>query len=494
MSIARGNKSPRNDVNSTTTTLTWASAPTAGQKVIVVVWGSFTSTPTVSDNGSPSRTFTLATSKTDSGNTLGVWIFYADNVQPSGTYSVTVTFGTSNSWSAGGIAYDGVAAGGPSATNTGTGTSTSFSTGAVSNAANALYFGGYVNNAGGADTLSVGGGFTNQFNLDSGATFDEGAGADLINATGSQTCTWTDSTVSRTWSACIATWPEAGGGGAGYTGIGSAFGSPSALGLFRPAQLVVIAGGPTTFPITLSVATTSAVVLTKQVAKPLSVATSSAVTLLKTVGKVLSVASSSAVSLAAIKTKLVTLSVATSSAVSLTKQVGKTLSVSTSSAATLTKQVGKVLSVATSSSVSLLKQIAKTLSVAAASSATLQAIKTKLVTLSVATSSSVSMVRQVGKNLTVATTSQVSIRRSIGKVLSVATAPAARLTKRIGKTLLQSTVSQAILAAVNLSTAISPVGPPVVAKLLQAGRTTIGLIIGGTRAQPQEGRDDVEPQ
>lgn len=208
MSISRGNKSTRTDVNSNTATTTWTTAPTAGQKVIVVVWGSFTTTPTVKDNGSPQRTFTLDNSKTDATNVTGCWIFYADNVQPSGTYSVTVTFGSSNTFSCGGIAYVNVATGGSTAKNSGAATSTTFSTGAVSNASNALYFGAYVNNAGGADTITPGGGFTDQFNLDTGATFDEGAGEDLINATGSQTATWTDSTVSRAYAACISTWPE----------------------------------------------------------------------------------------------------------------------------------------------------------------------------------------------------------------------------------------------------------------------------------------------
>jgi hypothetical protein len=442
MSISRGNKSPRNDVNSTTTTLTWASAPTAGQKVIVVVWGSYTSTPTVSDNGSPSRTFTLAASKTDSGNTLGVWIFYADNVQPSGTYSVTVTFGSSNSWSAGGIAYSGVAAGGPSATNTNNGTGTTFTTGAVSNAANALYFGGYVNNAGGADTLSVGGGFTNQFNLDSGATFDEGAGADLINSTGSQNCRWTDSTVSRTWSACIATWSEAVSGG-GYLGFGPSLMQPPTVpgGLFQQFLPPILAAGPVTVPVTLSVSTSSAVTMTRTVGKQLIVSTSSTSSLTKQVGKVLSES--------------------TASTVSLLKTVGKTLSVSTTSTVTLTKLVSKVLSVATSSTATLTKSIGKVLSVATSSTVTLTAIKTKIVTLAVNTASSVTMVRTIGKNLAVSTTSQVSMRRSIGKVLSVATAPAASMVKTIAKTLQVNSASAVSVLAVKLGEGIGgPVSGP----------------------------------
>lgn len=212
MSIVRGNKSTRVDVTALTATTTWTTAPTAGQSVRVFVWGSFTATPTVKDNGSPQTTFTLRASKTDSTNVLGCWIFQGDNISlpGAGSYSVTVTFtGSANSFSCGGLAYSNVATGAPTATNTNTGTGTSFSTGAVSNASNALYCACYVDNAGGPDTISVGGGFTDQFNLDDGTTFDAGAGADLINATGSQTCTWTDSTVSRTWSACIATWPEA---------------------------------------------------------------------------------------------------------------------------------------------------------------------------------------------------------------------------------------------------------------------------------------------
>jgi len=215
VAIVRGQKSNESDANTSTPATSWTTAPAAGSKVIVWLWGSSTATPTMSDNGSPSRTFTLAASKTDATNTLGIWIFYGDDVRPSGTYTVTATFGAANSFSIGGLAYTGVVAGGPEATNNNTGTGTSVSSGAVTGTgAEDLYAGGFVDNANGPDTITTGGGFTEEFELADGTTFDEGGGADKIGVTGSQTASWT-LTNSRTWSSCIACWLAQSVGGLG---------------------------------------------------------------------------------------------------------------------------------------------------------------------------------------------------------------------------------------------------------------------------------------
>lgn len=210
MAITRGQKSTQNDANASSNPTSWSTAPTTGQKVIVWVWqGGGEAAPTsVADNGSPSRTFTLAASKVDATNTQAIRIYYADDVRPSGTYTVTVTWAASKFASVGGLAYDGVATGGPTATNSaGPTTSASVSSGAVSSGANSLYVAGFADNSNGSDTVTPGGGFTDQHALDDGTFFTSGAGSDLINATGSQTATWSIS-ISRIWDAAIGVWPE----------------------------------------------------------------------------------------------------------------------------------------------------------------------------------------------------------------------------------------------------------------------------------------------
>src|ERR1700738_122755 len=103
MAIVRGQKSTREDSSTAAHVTTWGTAPSAGQKVIVWVWASTTTDPTsVKDNGSPQRTFTLAKKQTGTG--ISCWTYYGDNVQPSGTYSVTTTWAAGQFGSSGGVA------------------------------------------------------------------------------------------------------------------------------------------------------------------------------------------------------------------------------------------------------------------------------------------------------------------------------------------------------------------------------------------------------
>lgn len=109
--------------------MTWAVNPVAGQKVLV--WLFVPSSETISsvvDNGTTPRTFVLDASETANG--LSVQLWRADNITlPSaGSYAVTVT-GTGGSTIIGqGMAYNGIAAGGPTQVTTSTGAAGTSST------------------------------------------------------------------------------------------------------------------------------------------------------------------------------------------------------------------------------------------------------------------------------------------------------------------------------------------------------------------------------
>lgn len=304
-------------------------------------------------------------------------------------------------------------------------------------------------------------------------------------------------------------------------------GKPLALTTSTAAGLLKQVGKP------LALTTTTGAGLLKLTGKALAVTTSGAPTLLKLVAKALAVSTTTTTALLQVRLKLVVLAVTTTTAPALLKLVGKALTASSPTTASLSKLVGKVLARSTTSTVSLVaikarfvtlavtttttvamvRQVGKSLAVSLASSpvmtravartlalttttiAALAANRTKLQPLAVTTTTAVSMARQVGKSLAVTTTTAPGIRRVIGKVLAASSATTAAMARRIGKGLAVSTVTQAFLDAVSFVGApTAPLGPPVVARLLQAGRATLGLIAGRSRAQPQEGRDDAKPQ
>lgn len=212
MAIVRGQKSTRADGNSTSIASSWATTPVAGQKAVVWIWqGGITTAPTsVVDNGSPQRTFTLDPngSKIDATHNLAVRLYYADNIQPSGTYTVTASWASAPFASVAGIAYDNVATGGSTAGNSNSGlNNTSASSGAASSGDNSLYAAGLVDDGGSVCTQTAGGGFTKEQTLEDGTNFTEGGAYDLINATGSQNASVTLQ-FARNWNMVLAVWPE----------------------------------------------------------------------------------------------------------------------------------------------------------------------------------------------------------------------------------------------------------------------------------------------
>ncbi|HEY2638952.1 MAG TPA: hypothetical protein VGI66_03585 [Streptosporangiaceae bacterium] len=194
--IVRGNKSTQGNATSTTPATSWGTAPTIGQSVIVVIQAGTTAPTQVVDNGSVVSAFTL--DKSLAITSQGVYIYRANGVTPAaGTYTVTATFGVSTKTVIQGVAYTGVLAGAPTATNSsGPTTGTAVASGSATPAASgALAIAAFVDaTALTTETISAaGGGFTNQFTFVNGSTGYGSAMADQINPAGpsAMAASWT---------------------------------------------------------------------------------------------------------------------------------------------------------------------------------------------------------------------------------------------------------------------------------------------------------------
>lgn len=170
--------------------------PAAGSKVLLFVQFNAavtTGNTTVVDNGTSQRSFALDRAVT-TGKGCSLW--RADNITrpASGNYTVTWTTTLSvGTIGAGGIAYAGVAAGGPTATNIGSGTGTAVSCGAVSPAGpGALYIGLFSDGSSvNPETITpTWASATQEFVQTNGSSLWPWACADLIGS-GAQTPTWT---------------------------------------------------------------------------------------------------------------------------------------------------------------------------------------------------------------------------------------------------------------------------------------------------------------
>ena len=198
MAITRGNKSNLIAASGSGYAVTWSANPTAGQKILIALWTSASTTVTNAiDNGTSPTTYAFDLTETNSSG-QHLYILRGDNITlpASGSYTVTLTVSGSSSVVGGGIAYSGVNPGGPTATNFDNATSgTSISTnGATPNFAGALAFAAFTTDLFATTTISAaGGGFTNQFTELTGASFAPGALADQIISGGpsAETCTWT---------------------------------------------------------------------------------------------------------------------------------------------------------------------------------------------------------------------------------------------------------------------------------------------------------------
>lgn len=199
--------------NSTSVVTNWAVNPTAGQTVLFYIQIDVALSSVV-DNGTTPRTFTE-----DAGTFLahGAHVYRAENITlPSaGQYKITATCASgTHTLVAQGVAYSGIAPGGPVATNTGSATSVNVSTGAVTGPAGGLYFGGFSDKSGlNPETITFNSGATyTEFNRNTnGASLWPGAAADAIIAGGgSSSISWTlgDSVI---WGAAIAVYAPAAG-------------------------------------------------------------------------------------------------------------------------------------------------------------------------------------------------------------------------------------------------------------------------------------------
>jgi hypothetical protein len=177
--------------------VTWATNPAAGSKVLIWVWTSTSTTVTNAvDNGTSPLTYSFDLVTTNSAG-QHLYLLRADGITlpATGAYAVSLTAVGTTSVVASGTSYTGVKTGGPTATNTDTGTSVNVSTNAATPGfAGALASAGFTTDLFVSSSISAaGGGFTNRATQPSGVAFAPGAAADQIVSGGpsAETCSWT---------------------------------------------------------------------------------------------------------------------------------------------------------------------------------------------------------------------------------------------------------------------------------------------------------------
>jgi hypothetical protein len=223
----------------TTRTATFGANPQIGSKVCVYVWVFNTSpAPTsVTDNASTPNTYTQ--DKTATGNSMACFIYRSDitHLPNSGTLAVTVTFGSNRAFTAGARSYLGLAAGGPTGTNSAasSGAQTTAGTGAAGGASTGLQFAVLADGqASGTATITAGNSFTEVGEETNASSFLAGECADRLNAASSQACSWTITNAASlgiiaAYDVASGTTVEGSGVGA-FGGLGVSTGTPRSVG------------------------------------------------------------------------------------------------------------------------------------------------------------------------------------------------------------------------------------------------------------------------
>lgn len=237
MGISRGPASTLAPAGSSAVnTTTWGMNPSAGSKVLVFVSADTVTAPSsVEDNGTSQSVFTLDKGETSSGGGgCGAWVYRADEISlpASGQYAVTVTFASAVAQDCGGVAYTGVAVGGPAATSGGTAVSSAVSAGTVTpGGSQSLYFGAFNDSSYNTETVTLNwAAGTGQFTETNGTNYVIGAAADAITS-GAQTPAWTISESTVTWVAAAAAYNAAAAGSLVVTASNSGAGAENGIGL-----------------------------------------------------------------------------------------------------------------------------------------------------------------------------------------------------------------------------------------------------------------------
>jgi chitodextrinase len=183
------------DTASTTIAKAFTSANTSGNLIAVVAsWGTHNTTPTVTD--SLGNTYVLATTSYSSAGVQSLAIFYAKSIK-AGANTVTVHFGTSDSWRRLLIAeYSGLSPTSPvdvitsSQGNATTGANSATSGSGTTTATNDLIFGA-VENFDVAGTLSAGTGFTLRNSVNDSNVIETAIEDKILASPGSASATFT---------------------------------------------------------------------------------------------------------------------------------------------------------------------------------------------------------------------------------------------------------------------------------------------------------------
>lgn len=197
-------------------TSTFSANPTAGDKVLVGVFGYASSAPTsCTDNASNTYTLDHSATAHPTDTSHRIYIYRADSIALPGAGTLAVTVNMADAGSVQAVAYTGAASGAPTATNTNYSSTnvTSGNSGAAGSATSALHFAAVTGSHGGnPENIATTSPFVQQGAEQNGSTSQCGAISDQLNALASQTCSWTWTGGSAVYSAAIVAYAASDGG------------------------------------------------------------------------------------------------------------------------------------------------------------------------------------------------------------------------------------------------------------------------------------------
>lgn len=430
-------------------TSVFPSAPLVGNTIIVTVWtwNDNLSGDTVSDNYGNTYTRDVSSWNTSAG-AFGTAVFRATVVATGASF----TLSTSNSAHViTGIEMAGLASPALDTTAGNFGSTASGTTGSTGTLAQADEIAIVVATQefiDGTESIGIPTGFTLiQRETDNNGSQAGVSSYQIVSATTALNPSFTLDGASA-WSACIATYKGASG------------------------------GGPTTTNHGITVTSAAAATIRRSVGKRVTATASCAASIRRAIAKRVAATITGTASVLTSKALGVLISVTSSGAASIVRRTGKSLAAMSAASLIVTRHIAKTFNATSTGTGSLVRSVAKALSVASASTAGLAVGKAFLRAVSVTSTATASVVtsKALGVIVSVTSTGAATIRRSVGKVLSMTSSASPSVRKSVTKTLTVTGVSAASVGR-GLSVVVSVISLAVATVFATLRRGSTGGVV-----------------
>ncbi len=430
-------------------TSVFPSAPLVGNTIIVTVWtwNDNLSGDTVSDNYGNTYTRDVSSWNTSAG-AFGTAIFHATVVATGATFTLSTSNGAHVIT---GIEMAGLASPALDTTASNFGSTASGTTGSTGTLAQADEIAIVVATQefiDGTESIGIPTGFTLiQRETDNNGSQAGVSSYQIVSATTALNPSFTLDGASA-WSACIATYKGASG------------------------------GGPTTTNQGITVTSAAAATIRRSVGKRVTATASCAASIRRAIAKRVAATITGTASVLTSKALGVLVSVTSVGAATVRRSVGKTIAGTTAASLTVTRRIAKTFNATSTGTGSIVRSVAKALSVASTATAALAVGKAFLRAVSVTSTATASVVtsKALGVIVSVTSTGTATLRRSVGKVFSATSSAAPAVRKSIAKTLTVTGVGAASVGR-GLSVVVSVVSMAVATVVASMRRGSTGGVV-----------------